>query len=160
MSLNGKHPLMWAHYAQEHRGLVIEFDENAPCFNRRRNSTDELGAFRPVRYSATRPFITGDASAEWFEHLALTKALEWAYEEEVRFLLDVSCADRKVNDNIALIDVPASAVQSVTFGCRATSEFIETVTKQLQRLGSASHVDLFLAEVDNRHFALNYMPMK
>ena len=160
MSLNGKQPLMWAHYAQEHRGLVIEFDENSPCFSRRRTSRDELGTFRPVRYSSTRPLITGDAGDEWFEHLALTKALEWKYEEEVRFLLDVSCADRKVGDNIALIEVPASAVQSVTFGCRATPELIETVTKRLQKLSTASHVCLFSAEVDDRHFALNYLPTK
>jgi hypothetical protein len=159
MSLNGNHPLMWAHYAQEHRGLVIEFDENAPCFNRRRTNTDELGAFRPVNYSSARPLITGDTDAEWFEQLALTKALEWKYEEEVRFLLDVSCADRKVGDNIALIEVPVGAVHSVTFGCRASPEFIASVMQQLRKPTSESNISLFSAEVDNRHFALNYVPI-
>lgn len=160
MSLNGRHPLMWAHYAQEHRGLVIEFDENAKCFNRRRSSTDEFGMFRPVSYSSARPVITADAGAEWFKQLALTKALEWKYEEEVRFLLEISSADRKVGDNIALIEVPASAVRSVTFGCRATPEFVEIIRQLLLKPGNASHVSLLFAEVDNRHFALNYVSDK
>jgi len=159
MSLNGRHPLMWAHYAQEHRGLVIEFDEAAPCFNRRHSDNDELGSFRKVLYSATRPVLDSDAGDDWFKRLALTKAIEWAYEEEVRFLGMLSTADRMVGEGIHLLNIPPSALRSITLGCRADNTTANMVKKTLGENHAASHIALFRAEVDQKNFALNYVAL-
>lgn len=155
MSRNGCHPLMWAHYAQEHRGVVIEFDEAAPCFQRARSEQDQLGTFRPVRYSVARPLLDGDTGDDWFERLALTKAIEWAYEDEVRLLLMLSAADRSIGA-IHLIDIAPAAVRAITFGCRAERSTIDMVKGMLAKRSDTSHVRLARAHVDKTHFALNY----
>src|SRR6266849_2373668 len=50
--------LMWSHYADQHRGIVLEFDEHHPILNRRKSSNDEFGHLRKVVYSDIRPIVT------------------------------------------------------------------------------------------------------
>jgi hypothetical protein len=159
MSRNGRHPLMWAHYADEHRGLVIEFDSSAPCFNRRRSDTDELGTFRMVCYSDTRPVLDSESGDDWFVRLALTKASEWTYEDEVRFLLELSKADKIVEKEtkIHLLDIPPSAVRSITVGCRARSATIDMVKSALSNNSATTHILLRQAHADQRKYELNYV---
>src|ERR1051325_9989452 len=38
--------LMWAHYAQQHTGFVIEFDADNSFFHQRRKESDEFGYLR------------------------------------------------------------------------------------------------------------------
>lgn len=157
---NGIHPLMWAHYADEHRGAVIEFDEQSSCFNRRRSATDELGSLRKVRYSKVRPVLNGDSGDNWFQVLALTKAIEWEYEQEVRLLLELSAADSVVRENIHLLHVPPRDVRSVTLGCRASEELLKQVTILLMGNSLTSHVKIRKAEIDQKSFVLNYVPLE
>ncbi len=72
--------LMWAHYADAHRGICLEFD----------TATDEhlIGAAMPVRYQQDYPvldFFKTDAF-EVGHTVALTKSLAWSYEQEWRTL--------------------------------------------------------------------------
>jgi hypothetical protein len=158
MSRNGRHPLMWAHYADEHRGVVIEFDSTAPCFNRKRSVTDELGTFRMVSYSETRPVLDDKSGDDWFVRLALTKASEWTYEEEVRFLLELSKADQVVEKEIKihLLAIPPSAVCSITFGCRAGPATIDMIKSALSNNSATTHILLQQAHADQRKYELNY----
>lgn len=49
--------LMWAHYSSNHTGFVIEFDENHPFFDQRKNEKEIRGHLKKVRYSIDRPQI-------------------------------------------------------------------------------------------------------
>ena len=57
-------PLMWSHYAGEHRGICIEYDTNQ----------HDCRSLKPVRYDRTRSINTSDLA-------------EWAYEKEWRDLV-------------------------------------------------------------------------
>ncbi|OOG51139.1 DUF2971 domain-containing protein [Polaromonas sp. C04] len=46
LSESPKSLLMWAHYADSHRGFVVQFDETSPFFNRRVSEDDELRHLR------------------------------------------------------------------------------------------------------------------
>lgn len=116
-----------------------------------------LRTFRKVQYSVPRPLLSGDFGEEWFEKLALTKAIEWEYEEEERFLLTLSDADRCVGSGIHLLNIPTAAVRSVTMGCRADLSTTDTVRRMLVESGAVSHVAILAAKVDQRNFALNYV---
>jgi hypothetical protein len=74
--------LMWAHYADHHRGLVIGFDRKNHFFNRKRSANDEFYHLRQVKYSKERPqrFLRHMDAVDVF----LTKSEEWAYESEWR----------------------------------------------------------------------------
>ena len=156
---SGRSPLMWAHYADSHCGALLEFDERHPAFNRRRHSEDEFGFLRRVWYSDTRPHMTLESFDDAMVELAQTKALEWAYEQEMRLLWPLTMADQTLQagaGKIHLIDVPAPALRSVTMGCKAPQDFVEKVKNVLAANAAASHVQLLQAEIDRLAFALNY----
>lgn len=92
--------LMWAHYADSHRGAVLEIDTDIAGFTnaennmipahfgsviyaRRRSMEPYSSAFvERLRVGATYSFVPDHY--EKLQRLFLTKPLEWAYEEEVR----------------------------------------------------------------------------
>ena len=163
LSRSGKHSLMWSHYAESHSGALLEFDDGNATFRRKRSSVDEFGFLRTVRYSDTRPTLGADDTEEdSFANLALTKALEWAYEQEVRWLWPLEEADKIVkaaSGEVHLITVPASALRSITLGCKATDKFVEQVASSLRGNREAIHVKIKRAHIDAEHFALNYLPL-
>ncbi len=72
--------LLWSHYAAGHTGLCLKFrgDDGAPLF----------GRAQAVEYSNTYPQVDPvlDSSDRLVDALLLTKAQEWAYEEEWRII--------------------------------------------------------------------------
>lgn len=84
--------LMWAHYAEQHRGVVLGFrpDPAADSF---------LCLLEPVSYSVARPSFYAstdplkggrlklDDMRAFNRYLTATKSLEWAYEEELRLVV-------------------------------------------------------------------------
>lgn len=111
-------PLMWAHYADEHRGIVLEFDSEKPLFQdsiktlgerKSRFGKDYLGNIyefpEKVMYRREMPcFERGeninpksDKDYHWikfFYSLFYTKANDWIYEKELRSIVQLSDADR------------------------------------------------------------------
>lgn len=164
LSRSGKSLLMWSHYADSHQGALLEFDDVHRTFRRRRSASDEFGFLRRVSYSDTRPELSSQTDdEEMFVHLALTKGLEWGYEQEVRLLLPLENADRTQateGGSIHLIDVPSDALKSVIFGCRATETFIDAAIKLLDAAATASHVVLKRSVVDDAQYALNYVEVR
>ena len=109
-------PLLWSHYANSHQGACIHFTANAF-----RNSEYTKGA---VLYERHRPVVplslpgsiiaasgnqyTDDRIAlrrELFELLFYTKPLDWAYEEEVRFIYSTSQHKQIEFDESGLIEI-------------------------------------------------------
>ena len=84
MTSNPVNPLMWAHYAQNHTGVVLEFSNNTPSDT---NNLDliisHLMSFH-VEYEKTRPSI--DLCEQNIVHDLLVKSSEWGYEDEIRCL--------------------------------------------------------------------------
>jgi hypothetical protein len=89
MSKGWESPLMWAHYADSHKGIVLGFDV-----------PDE--AFYKVCYVKKRPTlrdmglnILGDITPDEMKRLIRTKAAGWAYEQEYR-------SYRALNDGVEI----------------------------------------------------------
>lgn len=82
MSRNPCNPLMWAHYAKDHSGFVVEFkiDVDAP-----RELVEDIMPL-PVNYCEKRPILDWAASGRNVEDYLLTKSRDWEYEEEERVL--------------------------------------------------------------------------
>lgn len=78
LSLSGKpdNATMWAHYANNHKGMCLEFDTRDPLFR----------AVRAVTYTPTAPkFVPGAHSAN-AEAFLLYKEIKWTSEEEWRII--------------------------------------------------------------------------
>jgi Protein of unknown function (DUF2971) len=88
LSKNGLNILMWSHYAQQHRGFVLEF--RIPVMGTPADlglATDRLLPF-PVKYKLDRPVIQiGASNTEGLVETALlTKSIDWKYEAEERVI--------------------------------------------------------------------------
>jgi len=99
--------LMWSHYADEHKGMVISLvcDEHTFSFHNSFTTQCGISKIKPQRviYSNRRPGfeMPDDAIYEYFEHnffshIAMTKGDDWIYEKEHRYLLKMSEVDAAI----------------------------------------------------------------
>ena len=158
------HLLMWAHYGEGHKGMLLEFNEHHSCFRRQSGKSKFQGRLMPVTYDDSRPQVSAWRS-EAFGRSLSTKALEWAYEQEVRLFWQLAEADKTVGNDahgrpIHLYATPAAALVSVTLGARVTSHYVATVRESLAATSLTKHVNLWTAEVDRAHFRINYVPSR
>lgn len=130
LSLSEKfdHPLLWAHYADSHRGFAIEFNTDHEFFNRRRSDKDELFHLRKVRYANCQSVKTDLTLSEMHgDDILATKDISWEYEGEWRIIVPLASANKTLEgpDKIYLYTVPLSSISSIIIGARATSMLYE-----------------------------------
>lgn len=121
-------PLMWAHYAEQHHGIVLEFDSEKPLFQdsikslgdrKSRFGKSFLGGIyefpEKVMYRREMPSFdrseqlrpNSDGEYPWIKllyYLFFTKSNEWIYEKELRSIVQLRDADRiicKKNNHLA-----------------------------------------------------------
>lgn len=149
--------LMWAHYANSHAGMVLEFDETHPFFNQRRGDSDEFGYLRRVAYSKERPslhMIDSDATVAF-----LTKSGDWSYESEWRMLLPLQNATRvlpNTNPPVHLFSIPKKALRRIVFGCRMSPERVQEISSVIQELDGFQHLRLEQASLHPRNYELQF----
>jgi hypothetical protein len=124
--------LMWAHYAANHSGFLLCFDENQVVYR------DDL------RFPALFE-LTG-------QEVFLTKRSEWAYEREWRVLAPLHLADKILDlkpDAIYLFHIPPDCIRGVIFGAK-TADVVTAGVKALADSDSRySHLDLQRARFVN-----------
>lgn len=153
LSESAENLLMWAHYADSHRGFVIEFDERSPFFDRRVKPDDELRHLRKVSYSPTRPSLTL-ADIDDFAPF-MTKGMDWKYETEWRMIAPLDTASTVIGEGayaVHLFEFPAQAITSVVLGSRMAAQKKEDVRQILADSLHFSHVRCLEAEIDNEHY--------
>jgi hypothetical protein len=138
---------MWKKYADQGRGLLVEFDSSHAWFNQREAEDDDFRHLRRISYVADRTptFLLGITAQSYF----YTKEVKWEYESEWRLILNFNSAACKVGNSgtdILLFAIPPACVQSVTVGHNASPEFIEEVRSALNANPSLSHVELKAAK--------------
>ena len=153
--------LMWAHYAQQHTGFVIEFDANDLFFHQRRSKADEFGYLRKVKYSMNRPnvVLTKVTSAEMF----LTKSKDWRYEQEWRMLRPLKDATEVrviEEESIHLYQIPGSCITKVIVGARMPEEKRRSIRSIISNNTELAHVKIFEAVLDEQQFKLNLVELK
>jgi hypothetical protein len=133
LSLSQKHDdiLMWAHYAQNNKGFVIEFDGNHKFFNQPMDDHSLSGCLHRVVYSEDRP--NRDSMLDMSpSDIFLLKSEKWRYEEEWRMLQRLENGKRLEKDGKAILDdegqpiylfpVPPSCIIGVIFGSRVSQK--------------------------------------
>lgn len=151
LTANPLNPAMWANYAENHTGCLLEF-----CHLPQRG-TPLLEAL-PVSYSADPPCIGSgvdfilynpeELRGKTLDAVCYTKRKEWEYEQEWRVVTWRS------NEGDALHgDYPffARELVSVTFGLRASEETVADVAA----LVNAGFPHARLYEVKSRHGELS-----
>jgi hypothetical protein len=148
--------LLWAHYADGHRGLCLEYEI----------TEWEKTRFMEVRYTDERPVLKSiPRYPKGHPHegklriniaregaISLTKSEAWAYEMEVRsFQLLVEDQTRK-----GVSGRCPDTLTAIYFGFRASSTVISTINRILPQTGPTA---LFRADLDPERFKLVFSPL-
>lgn len=99
--------LMWSHYANEHKGIIISICCDSSTFEFHDKFTERCGVSKKeperVIYSNRRPGyeMPDNTIYEYFEHnfythFAMTKGNDWIYEKEHRYLIRLTEADAAI----------------------------------------------------------------
>jgi Protein of unknown function (DUF2971) len=138
--------LMWAHYADDHRGLCLEFD----------TAMDFMTLSRAVRVDYIEEYPT----LNWISgfrngigSLLLRKHPRWVYEDETRIILPDAGGQY-------LRFLPA-ALRKIIFGYRAGEQAIEIVQQLLAERKKVGHpeIELCRAVPGDREDLLTLVPL-
>jgi tetratricopeptide (TPR) repeat protein len=147
--------LMWAHYADDHQGFVIELDSEHEFFDRRESDEDPLRHLRKIEYSSTRPVVPL-AKYNAVDGL-LVKSLDWEYEQEWRMVMPLKESNQKIEQEgfpVHLYDLPASSITGIILGCRIQEDDRERILDFLASDARYGHVIVSRATLDPRAFRL------
>jgi len=136
--------LMWAHYAKDHSGFVLEFDESNEFFSRKRSDGDEFYHLRKVQY-IDRPLNAESLEELVDSDLFASKLSKWSYEQEWRILVPLTGRQAEIQEGenqIHLIAIPKAAIQGVIFGMRLNDDTRQTIFKILEMDATYNHVRL------------------
>lgn len=149
--------LMWAHYAEQHRGAVLGFLPDVA-----RDSM--LTQIEPVAYSDRRPSLLDDSdlltrptpecAASANRRLYLTKSSEWSYERELRLFIP---GDIPPGQDATFKHFYATELVEVYLGCRMSRESREKVTGLAKRLNP--EVRIFSITLARRKYGLEASPV-
>jgi hypothetical protein len=162
LTRNARSELMWAHYAQSHKGFAIGLKADQTPFHGPVSSWDPylgnaplaqtpgFGSFRDVEYSRTtfrvRPEGEVPVSA------LFTKGPIWRYEKEVRIFRSLGDADKTVangSTSVHLFELPAAAWDQVIIGADAPPCVVEAAMR-MRDMPEMKHVALKWARIDTR----------
>jgi hypothetical protein len=148
--------LMWAHYAANHTGFVIEFDDKHPWFWAKLAETDEFRHLRKVSYldKPPSPYLT-----EWKGHDVFCSKLKmWEYEQEWRIIRPLQEAAKRIGDEIYLFEVPPESIRSVITGIKTPSESATELWKLLNSEPKLTHVRKLRAQLSIRDNTIEIVP--
>lgn len=143
--------LMWAHYANNHHGMCVEYDLME--INKQLNFTPV-----PIIYSDDRvcfnvlnPATIGNDSVALFLRSITSKSEEWSYEREWRIIRDaVACGDCWNSEKKgALLDMICPS--SITLGCAADEELEKSVREYCEE----KIIPLYKMQKDPKQYRLN-----
>jgi hypothetical protein len=133
--------LMWSHYANNHQGIVVEFDSLNDFFHKNfLSSTDSNeGKLKKVTYEKTRlTNLKDDLNSPYFH-----KAKNWKYEREYRLLLNFGVSDMCLFEKEKVINISQDILNELS---------CENYNATLKRVTSRVHYGL--AEDSNMMFMI------
>lgn len=157
--------LMWSHYGEQHRGLVLEIETNNFCDEERFAYEILKVDYDPVRPLMTELGLNGETSEGFFRDARQslkTKAEFWRYEQEVRILIPLFQGMRNVDGHYELPFEP-EAIRSVTLGCAShlASEFqFEESIKEVLKDPAYAHLEQRKAYIHRDDFKLVFDVLK
>ncbi len=141
--------LLWAHYTENHTGMVLEFDDTHDWIRRHTYKQGQPYNFQGVQYHAKRAGWNGLEPADDF---LFRKSQCWIYEDEVRLIRFIGDRDFDTSKVDALVKFPPEMLLSVTLGVNNAQE--KEARAALNSNGQLSHVGLFKAELHSDEYKL------
>lgn len=176
---NSKSLLMWSHYANDHKGILIEFNTTGSGTNTHSFFEGFVDSSTPpkllkakvnsVNYPPSRKRPSPKPSS--FQQLLVdnlyhgfSKSEEWAYENEHRMSLNYNELSNIIpKDGMHFVKIPEEVVSGIYIGCRADNikefkkkEMIDSFQKAKVSNPNLERVKLYESVLDEIDFMVNY----
>ena len=115
LTTNPLNLLMWAHYGDEHRGVVVELDIWHPSIRCGSPGDDLLSSIEEVEYAEEK--VHGVPDPMTMISVLSRKSPEWGYEKEWR-LIRTKNMTREHKPGIDVVDIDLSVIRSIYLGAR------------------------------------------
>lgn len=160
-TVNYNNLLMWAHYADQHRGAVVEFSPSL-------EKDSPFLASKEILYSTVRPLLYRDPSAlvmhaltvseqdavtRMFDELLYTKSTDWAYEREYRLCI-MNCIPDDVE--YKTLTFYPEELTAMYLGCRMDHDHKRFAASLARKLNP--NINMYEACVAPREFGLEFLP--
>ncbi len=148
--------LMWAHYANSHKGFIIQFDYKNDFFKTRtyinkENIENEI-YLKKVDYNENRPsecLYTIDKQSTLF-----TKSKEWKYEYEYRMIMPLEKIGLNKN-NLYLEKFPASMIKAIYLGCNI-GDNKKKITDIIKHNPNLKDIKIYESYISKKYYKLNF----
>ncbi len=138
--------LMWSHYAENHKGICLEF----------RNDNPTIQSAKQVIYRSKYPVWLINESKEKSLELLLTKSEVWSYEKEYRLICPI-WNRLKIEHPLIVRDgylaLPTGALKSIIVGANGSHDAVAEIVKQY-----APEMPIRRARRSANQFALSVTP--
>lgn len=123
---------MWAHYASNAAGLVIEFIGLDGIFQG--DNTGVLSQPISVKYERDRLSVTFDTESH--ESLFFAKFADWSYEQEVRVVLPLAdCRKASIgNRHLYIREIPPACIARLILGWNMQNDVRKAIREHVQEL--------------------------
>jgi len=132
MTTTRAHPLLWAHYANGHRGACVHLDHGYIPF------PTALKVHYEADYPAI-PLLADLAAEEIYRRVVCVKGLEWEYEGEYRVIRhlrsEMANMDMEWKGQVACAS--PNAVSGVTLGARISAQHQDAILNMVRRRSRA-----------------------
>jgi hypothetical protein len=149
-------PLMWAHYAAAHAGLMIEFSDGCSLF--RDLEFIEVDYFpKRAPYDPSKPH-----DLEQLKTIARRKSTAWAYQKEFRLIVELARTKNVQSSEghiFHLLPIDPVWIRSVTLGLRTNGQLKVEADRLLSR-AMLCHVEKYQIIMKPSEFGLERVKMK
>ena len=140
--------LMWAHYADKHEGICVEYefdDGNGLLDVVYSDDTNTFDLYTVLRYIIPSQYFGAKTTNEMDPKCLdvcylpfLRKTKEWSYEHEVRLIFNLN-NNRKIINKNGIWFYPNAKVKSIYLGCKVTNENRELIENKCRILNIPVH---------------------
>jgi hypothetical protein len=141
--------LMWSHYAEGGRGVLIEFSPTHPWFWCQRSQDDDFHHLRRVKYPSSRPpkFLFDTEG----EDLLYTKDKDWEHEREWRIIRSFNDAASHLGPDtygktVHLFAIPPDCISRVVLGYRASPQSVAKLRNVVAANPALAHLRFVKAQ--------------
>lgn len=145
--------LMWAHYTKSHSGICIGFDYSNRFFQDYIPENDDpYRVFDIVKYSDERVKVPTQNSVDEVNlKIMFTKSKDWEYEQELRFLVSLGFASKKIFHkpfDIHLLKVPHQLIKEIIVGVKTSPEEVQ----KIKEFCSKKSIPLYQTKISESKF--------
>jgi hypothetical protein len=166
VSKTARNTVMWAHYADRHKGVVIGIDFEKVFYEICRIICGLK--LNQVKYSEQRPRVNiltdFEIQPEAFFRTILTKSSEWKYEREFRAVFHVDTLEKLQKEGFAslkdfnskktwFLRLNPESIREIIFGLY-TEESLKLAIRKLIERAEFQHIQLYQAE-ESETYVLN-----